>query len=115
MGLMLTTCLFTFATSSTIDVIMTKNTKTEVSSDATNETYQVALKQILSDHTTKIVHAQYDASTDRIIIDGTAYRWSQNPKYGKQGAGQAAKYKYVVAGSYYFNWEYLGNGKFRQN
>ena len=105
--------LSVFAAPSANDSFPKNATTKEVK--AAGDTYQVALKQILSDHTTKIVHAQYDASTDRIIINGTSYRWSQNPKYGKQGAGQAAKYKYVVAGSYYFNWEYLGNGKFRQN
>lgn len=115
MGIGLAMGLFAFASSNTTGVATTSNTKSVEITNATGETYKVALKQILSDHTTKIVHALYDASTDKIIIDGTSYRWSQNPKYGKQGAGQAAKYKYVVAGSYYFNWEYLGNGKFRQN
>lgn len=77
-------------------------------------TYRQSVKKILSDHTTKIVHVLYDEDTNKIIIDGTAYSWSHNPKYGREGAGQAAKYKYVVAGCYYFNWEYLGNGRFRQ-
>lgn len=89
------------------------NTRTVEITKITGNRYKVALKQITGQHP-KIVHAYYDEDTNKIIIDGTAYNWSHNPKYGKQGVGKAAEYKYVVAGCYYFNWEYLGNGKFRQ-
>ena len=106
--------LSAFASSNVANVTTSNDKKSVEIAKATGNRYQVALKKVLSDHTTKIVHAYYDEDTNKIIIDGTAYSWSHNPKYGRDGVGQAAKYKYVVAGCYYFNWEYLGNGKFRQ-
>jgi hypothetical protein len=105
--------LFTFVDSNMANGKAFNNTKFVEITKITGNRYQVALKQITGQHP-KIVHAYYDEDTNKIIIDGTAYSWSHNPKYGREGAGQAAKYKYVVAGCYYFNWEYLGNGKFRQ-
>lgn len=61
----------------------------------------------------KTIQAKYDSETGEIIIDGYRYRKSYNPQYGNESAGTFGKYKYVVAGKYYFNWEYEGNGKFR--
>ena len=104
---------FAFAATDSANNSSTNNTVKVEIAKATGNRYQVALKQITGQHP-KVVHATYDEDTNKIIIDGKAYSWSQNPKYGREGAGPAAKYKYVVAGCYYFNWEYLGNGKFRQ-
>lgn len=102
-----------FASSNVANVTSSNDKKSVEITKTTGNRYQVALKQITGQHP-KIVHAYYDEDTNKIIIDGTAYSWSHNPKYGREGVGPAAKYKYVVAGCYYFNWEYLGNGKFRQ-
>ena len=78
-------------------------------------TYSVAVYELKRGHGTtvikKVVHVQYDDNTNKIIIDGTPYSWSRNPHYGESGT--FGKYKYIVAGKYYFSWEYLGNGKFR--
>ena len=78
-------------------------------------TYTVAVYELKKGHGTtvikKVVHVQYDDNTNKIIIDGTSYSWSRNPRYGESGT--FGKYKYVVAGKYYFSWEYIGNGKFR--
>lgn len=63
----------------------------------------------------KSISAQFDDETYEIIIDGDRYSWSRNPYYGKSGYGKVADYKYVVAGKYYFNWEYQGDGRFRDN
>ncbi|MCQ2306245.1 MAG: hypothetical protein MJ000_01605 [Bacteroidales bacterium] len=62
----------------------------------------------------KTINAEYDDETDEIIINGYRYRWTNNPYYGKSEYGKAAHYKYIVAGKYYFNWEYQGNGRFRE-
>lgn len=112
-GLGLFVGVFAFATTDNVNNSYKINTVAIEIAKATGNRYQVALKQITGKHP-KVVHATYDEDTNKIIIDGTAYSWSHNPKYGREGAGAAAKYKYVVAGCYYFNWEYLGNGKFRQ-
>lgn len=86
----------------------------EISVNSGN-TYQVAVYELKRGQGTtvikKVVHVQYDDNTNKIIIDGTPYSWSRNPHYGESGT--FGKYKYVVAGKYYFSWEYLGNGKFR--
>lgn len=78
------------------------------------ETYTVAvyeLKQGRAGVIKKTVNVQYDDNTNKIIIDGTSYSWSRNPRYGE--SGEFGKYKYIVAGRYYFSWEYEGNGHFR--
>lgn len=79
------------------------------------ETYTVAVYELKRGHGTavivKTVHVQYDDNTNKIIIDGTPYSWSRNPHYGESGT--FGKYKYIVAGKYYFSWEYEGNGRFR--
>ena len=112
-GLGLAMGTFAFAATDSANIASANNAATIEIAKTTGNRYQVALKQITGQHP-KVVHATYDEDTNKIIIDGKAYSWSHNPKYGREGAGQAAKYKYVVAGCYYFNWEYLGNGKFRQ-
>lgn len=112
-GLGLAMGTFAFAASDGANNACANNTATIEIAKANGNQYKVALKQITGQHP-KIVHAMYDEDTNKIIINGTAYSWSHNPKYRREGAGAAAKYKYVVAGCYYFNWEYLGNGKFRQ-
>lgn len=106
--------LSAYASSDVANSTVSNGKKSIEITKTTGKRYQQSVKKILSDHTAKIVHVLYDEDTNKIIIDGTAYSWSHNPKYGKEGAGQAAKYKYVVAGCYYFNWEYLGNGRFKQ-
>lgn len=86
----------------------------EISVNSGN-TYTVAVYELKRGHgttvITKVVHVQYDDNTNKIIIDGTPYSWSRNPHYGESGT--FGKYKYIVAEKYYFSWEYLGNGKFR--
>ena len=76
--------------------------------------YNVALIEITSNVSVRTIRAKYDDETNEIIINGERYRWSRNPYYGKSEYGKASKYKYTVD-KYYFNWEYLGNGNFRES
>lgn len=84
---------------------------------SSSEIYSVAVYELKQGNGTvvikKTIQAKYDAETGEIIIDGYRYRRSYNPLYGKEGAGTFGKFKYVVADKYYFNWEYEGNGRFR--
>lgn len=99
-----------------------QTTKTSISINIgitvnSGEIYNVAVYELKHGNGTvvikKTIQAQYDAETGEIIIDGRRYRKTYNPQYGKDGAGTFGKYKYMVADKYYFNWEYEGNGRFR--
>lgn len=103
-----------FAESNTKNTFSKQQQTIEISINS-GQTYSVAVYELKRGRGTvvikKTIHVQYDDSTNKIIIDGTPYSWSRNPQYGE--ASTFGKYKYIVAGKYYFNWEYEGNGRFR--